>query len=239
MQFIKTICCEGDVAKVLSNGFRKYKVIHLKLVPNKDLFKFYRDLFAKLGECVPMDEDVATGNKTGYAWISIKYDPVFPMSYRHSDKRQPLHTDGSYESNAPDINFFFCVEKAQIGGATTFIDSRDLVRYLEVYDKVLLQEIKNTPVKFSKGTDSKIRPIIIADGDDYRLTWNSFRVDDDPGFCSKFNDFLEHKIVDGGVLTPIVLEPGEAVFFNDELVLHGRNSFIGNRFLYKGGFKWK
>ena len=32
----------------------------------------------------------------------------------------------------------------------------------------------------------------------------------------------------------IILERGEAVFFHDDLVLHGRNAFYGDRLLLKG-----
>jgi alpha-ketoglutarate-dependent taurine dioxygenase len=41
-----------------------------------------------------------------------------------------------------------------------------------------------------------------------------------------------------GVLTNINLKKGDAVFFNDELILHGRNAFIGDRWLKKGGLTW-
>lgn len=219
-----------------------YKIVHLKHVRHKeqDLLKFYNDLFESLGEAIPMDEDLSSENKTGNKWIEIRYDPSFPNSYRHSNTRQPLHTDGSYESNPPNINFFFCIEKAKVGGATTFIDSRELARCLKIFDSSFFEELHNTNLTFSKGNDSKTRPILMADGDDYRLAWNYFRATPkDTEICLKFHNFLERKIVDGGVLMPIILDVGEAVFFNDEKILHGRNSFIGQRFLYKGGFKWR
>lgn len=223
----------------LNKLLRTFKIVHLKGVPYKDgdLLKFYDDLLPQLGTPVPMDEDVVDGNKTGAKWIEIKYDPAYPQSYRHSDTRQPLHTDGSYESNAPDINFFFCIEKARVGGATTFIDSRQVVAILKEYDKELLKSLFEIPVNFSKGIDGKIRPIITVVAEDYLMNWNYFRATTEQELCLKFHNFLEKKVVEGGQLLPVSLEVGEAVFFSDERLLHGRNSFIGNRCLLKGGVK--
>lgn len=224
---------------LLLQFLKDHKVVCLQNVPYKgnDLFRFYNDLLMDLGEPVPMDEDLSTEQKTGNNWIEIRYDPAFPLSYRHSDTRQPLHTDGSYERNAPDINLFFCYAQALVGGATTFIDSRLLVDILKVYNKGLLDTLKSVPVTFAKGADSKTQPIIVEDGNDYRMTWNYFRVSKDEGFCSSFHNFLERKVVEGGLLTPVMLHEGEAVFFNDEKLLHGRNAFIGPRYLLKGGVK--
>ena len=49
---------------------------------------------------------------------------------------------------------------------------------------------------------------------------------------------LENKIVGGGLLTAVYLKPGEAALFQDDRILHGRNSFYGNRTLIKGGFNF-
>lgn len=236
---LKNLTINYKQVKHLKSLLQTFKTVHLEDVPykNDDLLKFYNDLLPQLGTSVPMDENVSNGNKTGANWIEIKYDPSYPNSYRHSDTRQPLHTDGSYESNAPDINFFFCIEKARVGGATTFIDSRQVVSVLEEYDSKLLESLMNTPVTFSKGLDSKVRPIIVQSGQDYIMTWNYFRATTEKELCERFHYFLETKIVDGGQLKPVMLEVGEAVFFNDEKLLHGRNSFIGNRCLLKGGIK--
>ncbi len=56
--------------------------------------------------------------------------------------------------------------------------------------------------------------------------------------CEEFHKFLETKIVAGGLLTEVYLKPGEAALFQDDRILHGRNSFYGNRTLIKGGFNF-
>jgi alpha-ketoglutarate-dependent taurine dioxygenase len=57
--------------------------------------------------------------------------------------------------------------------------------------------------------------------------------------CLRFNEFCEARLVDGGLMTNCKLEKGEAVFFHNRLLLHGRNSFWGERCLMKGAIKWQ
>jgi alpha-ketoglutarate-dependent taurine dioxygenase len=56
--------------------------------------------------------------------------------------------------------------------------------------------------------------------------------------CERFHHFLETRIVASGITTACQLEKGEAVFFHDDRVIHGRNAFFaeypGQRSLIKG-----
>lgn len=235
MNFLKCIDYQSNVAGKIKEALKTNKIVLLQNCQEENLFDFYENLSNEIGHWVPMDEDVKTGEKTGNKWIEVKYDPQFPNSYRHSDTRQPLHTDGSYESDAPNITFFFCIEKAKIGGATTFFDYDDLVNTLKLYSEELLDRCKNIPLTFSKGKDSKTKTII----QDGILTWNYYPAQSNNQEQSElkenFHTFLEKKVVEGGLCMPLQLKPGDAVFFHDEKLLHGRNSFIGNRNLLKGG----
>lgn len=211
-----------------------------------DLFEFYENLSNQIGDWVPMDEDLETGEKTGKKWIEIKYDPLYPSSYRHSSTAQPLHTDGSYESNAPEITFFFCIRAAVMGGATIFFDSEDLKVALKLYDKDLYDKATTMPLTFGKGNDEKTKPVITEDEYGLALTWNYFRTKpnnpDEYDFMIAFDRFLENKVIKGGLCHPIFLLPGDAVFFHDERLLHGRYSFLTDnmedRYLLKGGLRW-
>jgi alpha-ketoglutarate-dependent taurine dioxygenase len=243
MKFFEEIPFTEGVASKIRDRLQTTKVVLLTGYRCNNPFQFYDNLSNEIGHWVAMDEDLQTGQKTGAKWIEIKYDPKFPDSYRHSCTRQPLHTDGSYESHAPEVSFFFCVRAAAVGGATTFVDSNDLLRALEIYSKELYRACCEIPVTFAKGQDSKTKPIITNDAKGVVLTWNYFRVVET---CSEtadlkrdFHYFLEEKIVQGGLSFPCQLAPGDAVFFNDERLLHGRNSFVahtaGDRHLLKGG----
>ena len=70
--------------------------------------------------------------------------------------------------------------------------------------------------------------------DGQTISWNFFRCEE----CqlkNEFNDFLENYIIGGNLFESVNLKKGDALFFKDEEILHGRNSFIGNRWLIKGG----
>lgn len=229
-----------------SETLKKYKVVYLKDVPATLEYKqFYSDLVDSLGEVVNVDEDIKTGNEKGQErWTDVRYDKENEFTFRHSNTRQPLHTDAAYTNFDQDVNFFFCLENAEIGGATTFVDSDTLIYILEHFEPELFEKLKNTEVSFGKGNDQrKKRKIIDTDARGIVLNWNYFRIQPDntdevKELCEAFHKFLENKIVGGGLLTGVYLKPGEAAFFQDDRLLHGRNSFYGNRTLIKGGFNF-
>lgn len=243
MQFLKEITYSNNTKQEVNLSLKTHKIVLLRGCNRDNLYSFYDKLSDEIGHWVPMDEDLATGEKTGSKWIEIRYEPSLPNSYRHSSTGQPLHTDGSYESNAPDITFFFCIKAAPAGGATFFVNSDDLLKYLELYSGDLARRCRTHPLKFGKGSDSKTRTIISEDEKGVVLTWNYFRVLEqsttDMELREEFHTFLENKIIAGGLCYPVQLMPGDAVFFHDERVLHGRFSFIankaGDRNLLKGG----
>lgn len=245
MRFLKEIPYKEGIGAEIRDLLETTKIVLLTGYRGDDLFRFYEGLSDEIGQWVPMDEDLQTEEKTGAKWIEIKYDPQFPNSYRHSASRQPLHTDGAYESRAPEVSFFHCVKAAPAGGATTFVDSEELLRALRLYSKSLFQSCCDIPVTFAKGNDSKTKPIITDDAKGVVLTWNYFRVMETSPETTKlrqeFHRFLEEKVVEGGLCFPCQLRPRDAVFFNDERLLHGRNSFVANsagqRYLLKGGLR--
>lgn len=231
---IKTIFTGSDPQQAVREELEKHDVVHV--VPTtviSDPEKFYYDICLYLGEPFCMEEDLSTGNKTKQFWTDIKYTPEITNSFRHANCAQPLHTDGSYESAAPDISFFYCIEKARYGGSTIFVDRHTLLKCLEIYDANLLRELQTHQLLFSKGNDSKRRLII---GENH-LNWNYYRVEHNE-LTEKFHLFLQKVIVDGGIYEPVNLRPNEAIFFWDERVLHGRTSYLGKRWLRKGGVKW-
>lgn len=223
-----------------------YKVVHLRGLPEGTDYKaFYSDLVDNMGEIVNVDEDIKTGNtNSAERWTDVRYDKANDFTFRHSNTRQPLHTDAAYTNFEMDVNFFFCMENAEIGGATTFVDSDDIIYILSKYEPELFEKLKTTEVSLGKGDNQrKVRKIIDSDNRGIKLNWNYYRVMDDNSpevkeMCEQFNRFLEDKIVGGGLLIPVYLKPGEAAFFQDDRCLHGRNSFYGSRTLIKGGFNF-
>lgn len=210
------------------NRFKKRKIIHVK--DGSTCQDYWTVCANQIGQLAIMQED-ANGNKTSECFTDIKYPwHTESASFSHSNTRQPLHTDGSYESNAPTISFFYCKQQPEYGGETIFVDGIFLQRILHFYFPDLLKRLYTEQVSHSKGNDAKRTSIINND----KFTWNYYRCED----CSlrqEFHDFLEKHIILGNLFQGVRLNVGEALFFKDEEILHGRTSFLGNRWLIKGG----
>ena len=224
---------------------RDHKVTIYKGLPlDANFQEFYENLAAVAGNYVKLNEDYRTGDQTEKQdnWLDIRFEESKKTeTFRHSDTRQPIHTDGAYNSYTWDVTFFYCLEFAPVGGATTFIDGVKLIDLMEKYEKDLLRELETVDVIFDKGTtQQKTSKIVRYDEKGPLLNWNYYRISDRNSpevrdLCERFHWFLENKIVSGGLLNGAYLKKGEAVFFHDERVLHGRYAFFGNRHLMKGG----
>ena len=234
----------GNPAENLRQALNKHKLIHFKGVPGSiDYKEFYGSLVDEVGEVLHVDEDIKTGNgRSMERWTDVRYDKNNDFTFRHANTRQPLHTDAAYVNFDQDINFLICMECAEIGGATTFIDAEDLISIMAKYEPELLGRLRTAEVSFGKGDDQrKVRRIVDSDEYGIKLNWNYYRIMPDNApevieMCEAFHKFLETRIVAGGLTDAIVLKPGEAAIFYDDRMLHGRNAFYGNRNLLKGGF---
>lgn len=224
---------------------RENKVTIYKGLPlGMDYKAFYENLAKNAGNYVKLNEDYRTGEQKENQdeWLDIRFDESKKTeTFRHSDTRQPIHTDGAYNSFTWDVTFFYCLTYAPIGGATTFIDGVQVVDLMETYETSLLRELEATDVIFDKGQfQEKTSKIIRYDEKGPLLNWNYYRISDRNSpevrdLCERFHWFLENKIVGAGLMNGAYLKTGEAVFFHDDRVLHGRNAFFGNRHLMKGG----
>lgn len=209
-----------------------------------DPLDFFESLTNELGYMYSIDEDLKSGLSTGKKWIDITYDPAIKDRYRAAPVAQPLHTDASYLDIRDNIQFFYCVSQAKLGGSTTFIDSNLLVKLIEMAgEQDLLEKLLNIEITFSKGERKRVSTILWKDGDDYRFNWNYYRIDKSNSLEVKdlfeeFHAFLENRVVKSGLLTGVLLKKNDVVFFQDELVLHGRQSYFaefkGQRSLNKG-----
>ncbi len=124
------------------------------------------------------------------------------------------------------------------------MDSELLIKVLELDNEhQLLEDLKTIPVCFSKEGVSKSKPIITEDELGLRLNYNYYPLDKDNSpeakdLVERFQYFLENRVHNSGICTDIVLTKGDAIFFHDERLLHGRNAFFtpnkGDRVLLKG-----
>lgn len=223
--------------------FEKNKVVHvLHDFSNESRSEFFKKLAETSGIPLIYEEDPVTGQVYVNKWTEIKYVPEKSEdTYKHSNTAQPLHTDYGYFSFEMYSAFFYCVEQAHFGGATTFIDADKIVEILEWENKSLLNRLRENKIQFGR----KGNPI--AHNEDYvlqkdeigwKINWNYYRAKDDAknkNLVEEFHFFLYNTVERSGELLELKLKSDEAVFFHDRRVLHGRNSFIGHRQLNKGG----
>jgi alpha-ketoglutarate-dependent taurine dioxygenase len=241
---------EFDAAseKNLSTIFKNTKVVKIKsnLINQKEIDSYYRKLATSIGIPLIYEEDPLSGEIIQNKWTEIKYvKEKSTDTYKHSSKSQPLHTDYGYFSFELPVSFFYCVTQAKFGGATTFVDVNRIVELLEEIDPELMTQLQNTLVQFGRNGSalaSRKDKILTQDGEGWRINWNYYRAkDDSPNLqiINRFKDFLEDNIEKSGELLEIKLQSGEAVFFHDCKVLHGRNSFVGSRHLNKGAIVYE
>jgi alpha-ketoglutarate-dependent taurine dioxygenase len=138
--------CIESLKEAWSNN--ENKVFVLKANGNiVDVKTYYESIFEYFGNPYPLAEDVNLGNRetqrSGQIWFEVRYDPKHPDAYRHSSNAQPLHTDGSYIPEFPSSTLLACVANAGEGGETTFIDSKELFRIMEIEKPELLHFLLN------------------------------------------------------------------------------------------------
>lgn len=237
MQFLNHInfTTEEETIQLIKNSLQKNKVTHLRQIPGTiNKRSYFEKLADSIGNYYDVSEDLDSGQIQNGRWVDITFDTRFPDRYRSSKTRFHLHTDASYYPIDNNMQYFYCEAMVAVGGATTFIDTRTLVDLLILDDRrELLERLRTIDVCFSKFDRKKTRPILIQEGDDWRINFNYNRIDADNTEEAKktaldFFDFLENRVEEAGVTTALKLQPGEAVFFNDEKILHGRNAFFAN-----------
>jgi len=243
----------ADESKLVRDALVNNKVV--KMVPGwhiPDLRSFYDELIEDLGEVMTIGEDFKQGGvQTGERWMEIRYDHDIPdlSAYRHSKNAQPLHTDESYISSPGDVMFFYCINQAERGGATTFVDGNELVTYLTEYHPDLLQRLISTDVSYKKAGEERTAKILdLSDPKLPRFNFNYYCINPDESKDNKtlnkeFFDVLQSEVAYTYMAMKVNLNPGEAVAWWDEYVLHGREAFkaskTNDRFIWKAGLKWK
>lgn len=225
-----------------SDVFRQHKVVHVLHNQSVDADTYFRSLSKECGVPLIYEEDPVTGEIDLNKWTEIKYEPEkSDNAYKSSNKSQPLHTDYGYFSFEIYAAFFYCVTQATFGGATTFIDIDTVADVLHSVDKQLFERIQSQKIHFGR-KDNPIAHnddfILQKDAIGWKINWNYYRALGDTRnqtLIEDFKAFLDNYIEKSGEMKELKLLPGEGVFFQDRRVLHGRNSFVGNRQLNKGG----
>lgn len=149
-----------------------------------------------------------------------------------------LHTDEPYRIEPPAITFFHVLKQADIGGASTLVDSYHIVEQLRLQYPDSFETLCRIPARYHRSLiEGRLfeyqRPIIQRDGDGdisgvYLLDRGMAPVDcaleDVEPFYRALRQLLN--LVDAGEGSiEFRVETGEMLVFNNQRLMHGRTSF--------------
>ena len=223
------------------------KVFHLKSNTSSNLVRnFYESVGEKIGKLHHLAEDVGHGDRdnqrTDKIWMEVRYDSRIKDAYRHSSNPQPLHTDGSYIKSYPNSTLMCCVANSEVGGETIFLKAEELVKILETKNKKLLEFLLTKEILHERSGDSTNRKIIEMKDNHYKINFNYYCVSKkNPQstleYVEQFFKFINTSNDVKEKTQAVKLKVGDAVFWKDSEVLHGRNGFVptknSDRFIWK------
>ena len=227
------------------------KVFHLISNTKKDDIRdFYENIGNIIGKYKFLGEDVKLGNrssqKANKIWMDVRYDSNIKDAYRHSANPQPLHTDGSYNPNFPNATIMCCVSNSVPGGETIFLELKKIVEILEQDDPELLEFIFTEEILHERSGYINKKKILYIENKKLKINFNYFCVSKKNSKKSlrnieKFFSFINTSEKIKKNIFPVKLDMGEAVFWKDSEILHGRNGFVpkndSDRFLWKAAIE--
>jgi alpha-ketoglutarate-dependent taurine dioxygenase len=247
--FEKNSLNENSLIKLIKKSWKneKNKVFFLKRRNEiSDVRNYYEKLSNQIGSLKKFAEDVRLGDrynqKANKIWMEIRYDSKIKNAYRHSQEPQPLHTDGSYVEKFPNSSIMCCISNSAIGGETIFLDLKKLIKIMKKDQPKLLKFLFKKVILFERSGYKKKSRILSIKNKKLKVNFNYYCVSKNNSKESlknieNFFQFLNtsKKIVKS--LQPVKLNKGDAVFWKDDEVLHGRNGFFpkkeSDRFLWK------
>ena len=151
------------------------------------------------------------------------------------------HTDGTYSADAPGCQLLHCLEFAGSGGESTMVDAFAIARRMEAEHPQLFEVLSSVVVPGQYIGDGAhlmaARPVFRHDHTG-RLVQVSFNNYDRAPFLLEEADMVEFYDAlrafeelanDHAMQWRHVLQPGEAMLFDNWRVLHGRAAYTGVR----------
>ena len=239
---IKTFFLNGGECAVIKN---------FNSLIDSDIINYYNKLNSVIGKIVPVDLEENTYKCTEHYWTNVKYEfGSDEKQFWRSSNHQNLHTDNSFafENYYANLTQLVCLKPSEYSGNTTLISNEKVVELIKFNDKNnklnMFDKILNKYIYFSVDKCMQIKkPILQFDSlkNKYIFNFNYFpakrakNTEDDIKVVEELNYFLEEKIMCSNMMNEIKLYRGDAIIFNDELVMHGRRSFLGTRHYIKSG----
>lgn len=227
------------------------KVFHLTSnIKKNNIRDFYEEIGNNIGKYHMLAEDVKLGDrynqKANKIWMDVRYDSKIVDAYRHSSNPQPLHTDGSYNSNFPNATIMCCVANSVVGGETIFLRIEELIEILKNDDHELLEFLSNEEIMHERSGFINKQRILYIEDKKQKINFNYFCISKKNSeksikYIKKFFNFINTSEKIKKKIFALKLEEGEAVFWKDSEILHGRNGFKpknnSDRFLWKAAIE--
>ena len=227
------------------------KVFHLISNTEKNNIRdFYEKIGNIIGKYQHLAEDIKLGNRSNQRankiWMDVRYDSNIVDAYRHSSNPQPLHTDGSYNPNFPNATIMCCVSNSASGGETIFLELKKLVEILKHDDNELLEFLFSEEIIHERSGFINKEKILYQEDKKIKINFNYFCISKKNPEKSLINvktffNFINTSEKIKKNITAVKLKEGEAVFWKDSEILHGRNSFSpkkdSDRFLWKAAIE--
>ncbi len=242
-----------DLAKSISDAWmiEDKKIFHLiSDLKKENIRDFYEKVGNIIGKYQFLAEDVNLGDrssqKANKVWMDVRYDSNINDAYRHSSNPQPLHTDGSYNPNFPNATLMCCVSNTVSGGETIFLELSKLVDILKQDDPKLLEFLFTEDVLHERTGYSNNKKILFFENKKLKVNFNYYCVSKKNSEkilnnIEKFFKFINTSEKIKKNITPVKLNIGEAIFWKDSEILHGRNGFEpkkdSDRFLWKAAIE--
>ena len=228
-----------DTIKKNWNNIYAFDLIN---VQSSNYIKFYKEVALRLGR---LKKAHPVNDKTKTFDISRDIRPIEGLNhYYASCTRQPLHSDYAYypEDKAPDWLMLYCLKPSRYGGQTHLLSTKTLIEILDAFYPDLLNKLSSSITWYYSGIDGDCihkRPILKND----IINWNFWQVKQEYNnqevlkITNEFFDFLENTLVAGRIFDYSKRwSIGDAIIFNDQKFLHGRDAFLGDRWLKDHAF---
>lgn len=218
-----------------------------------EIINFYDNLNSFVGRKILIDLVKDTYEISNNHWADVKYDfDSDEKQFWRSSNHQNLHTDNTFcgKEYYGNLTELVCLKPCEYSGNTTLISNNKIIEYIKYIDKNtnrnLYENILNREIYHSAGKNLYLKRKILEfkeDSNQYLFCYNYFPAkraknnEEEIKIINDLNNFLEEKIMLSNLMDEIKLNRGDALIFNDELVMHGRRSFMGTRHYKKTGIQ--
>jgi hypothetical protein len=243
----------NEIIQTFSNN---YEFIIIKnnsiLIGETEIMNYYNKLNNLIGEVKLVDKNKYNDINQHDYWVDVEYNLQSKNVDGLENNLQPwksneqlmLHTDNTVSNklNFANITELVSIQPCDYSGETVIISNNkiiELIKYLDVKNNTnLYHDLINTKI-YHKSIEKNI--CIKNKENTHTFNFNITQIlksqlntYDNLVVANNFSKILEN-IMKSSLVNLIKLEKGDALLFNDTLVMHGRKYVFGERLYKKSG----